>query len=694
MGRHRGATILLLTAAFGLAAHAADDLVPRRVASTLAAPVLKAAPTIDGALSDAAWKAAQPLRDFCYSKGVRCATEGWIARDEKNLYFAARCFDDNLKGLVVTNTGRALWRNDCIELFIVPEKNPLFFTHLIFSCDGKFSAPTWVPDEWGEPTEGPPVALQYATGRDKDAWTFEAAVPLAAFGRAVTPQSVWALGFNREKHSDPEEVSSFQGGFNKPAQYPDLVFDGRTVLADGLGLLNIGAAQRQVKVTVKPEGGGEGKALTLDLPAGERVAIPWREHVAGLKAGQSFVIETADAGGKALLREEYKLVEAARPVVAVDPNNIPPAKFAKSVLDDPAFFPIAVWLQPAGAAKGYQEMGVNVYVGGIDSYPKPRGKEFLDAIQACGMVAFAPFTAEYLEQGLHRHPAFLGWMHGDEPDNVSAETGQVIQTPQDLIANLARIRAADSAHRIFLNLGQGVAEERFIGRGATVAQYREYPKACDVLCFDVYPCNSIEPDGPERLHLVAKGIDRLRQWGGAERPAWVWIEANQFGKGGEGRCPTPDEVKTQIWMALVHGARGYGFFCHSWAKAWLKRDLGMDSNFSPTAIAEPMRKALKAVNGEVKELAPVLNSPTLDAGARVEASDGGRVDVMVKKHGGATYVFAVNMKRKSTKAAIRVAGAAGGKAEVLYENRTVEAKDGVIADEFAPYAVHRYKLPQ
>ena len=35
--------------------------------------------------------------------------------------------------------------------------------------------------------------------------------------------------------------------------------------------------------------------------------------------------------------------------------------------------------------------------------------------------------------------------------------------------------------------------------------------------------------------LVAKGIDRLRQWGGPERPAWAWIEANQFGKGGEGR---------------------------------------------------------------------------------------------------------------------------------------------------------------
>jgi hypothetical protein len=236
--------------------------------------------------------------------------------------------------------------------------------------------------------------------------------------------------------------------------------------------------------------------------------------------------------------------------------------------------------------------------------------------------------------------------------------------------------------------------ERFVGRGATLAQYREYPKACDILSFDVYPCNSIEPDGTNRLHLVAKGIDRLRQWGGPERPAWAWIEVNQFSKDGSGRCPTPEEVKTQIWMALVHGARGYGFFCHSWAKAWLKENLNNDKGFSVSAIAPPMRQALKAINAEVKELAPVLNSATVPDGAAVRNTMGGRVDAMVKQRDGAVYVMAVNMYRKPEQPEITVKDARDGEAEVLFENRKVPVKDGKLCDAFAPYAVHRYRLVQ
>ncbi len=673
-------------AALGTGLSAEDGAVPRRTASTLVAPPLKDPPKIDGDLSDAAWKGAQPLRDFAYTSGIRFQTEAWLGRDEKNLYFAARCFDDNLAGLVTAN--EALWRNDCIELFIVPEKKTLFYSHMILSCDGRFASKTWQPDEWGEPTEAQAVAIECASGREKDAWTVEAAIPIDAFGHKVTSESIWAIGINREKHSDPAEISSYQGGFHKPAQYPDLVFADRNVVADGVGLRNIGAVPQKVIVTMK-SGAVSGKAISLTLPPGERTELPWKENIAGLRVGKSFSIEVADPDGKALLREEYTLVNPPKSLAAVDPNNIPPPKFVKTVLDDPAFFPIAVWLQPAGAAEGFKEMGVNVFVGGMDSYPNPQGRAFLDAIAAHGMFAIAPFKSEYVEQNLHQHPAFLGWMHGDEPDNVNPQTGAVQHTPEELLANLARIRAADPHHRVYLNLGCGVAEERFIGRGATLAQYQKYPAACDILSFDVYPCNSVEPDGPDRLHLVAKGVKRLRQWGGAERPVWLWIEANQFGKNDEGRCPTPEEVKTQIWMALVHGARGYGFFCHSWSKQWLKDNLGNTRGFSPTAIAKPMREALKAINAEVKELAAVLNSPTVEDGAKVEA--GSRVDCLVKKHAG-NYVFCVNMKRQPAKASIHIPGAGDGVVEVLYENRTLPLKGGVFSDEFAPYAVHRYKL--
>ena len=654
---------------------AGEELVPVRQASTLVAPLVEAPPKIDGKLDDAVWQKAQPLRHFGFrNKAVRYQTEGWLCRDAENFYFAARCFDDNLDGLVTAFEGRALWKNDCIELFVVPEKKELFFAHLIITCDGRTGGSTWVPDEWGEPTRGNAPQLTAATGREKDAWTMELSVPIAAFGHAVTPASVWALGFCREKHSDPPEVSSFQGGFNRPREYPDLVFDGRTLVADGIGIRNLGTrAEKFLLVTRGPKAGRD---VIVAIEPGQRHAL----NPSDTPEGEPFSY-AAQRDGKTLLSESYILVAPPKKEEPVDVSKIPSAKFAKTVLDDPSFFPVSVWLQPAGPAAAYKAMGVNVYVGGVDSYPRPKDREFLDAIHKQGMYAICPYKKQYVDDRLFEHPAFIGWMFGDEPDNVNAATGQVGRTPEALLADLARIRHDDPAHRVYLNLGCGVANERFVGRGATDEQYADYPKACDIISYDVYPCNSIQPDGPNRLHLVAKGVSRLRKWAGPDKPVWCWIEANKIHKG-EGRAPTPDEVKTQIWMALVHGANGYGFFCHSWA----------GERASVSAIAPDMQAALAPINAEVHKLAHVLNSPTLPDAAAVKCSMGSRVDVLVKRHEGATYVFAVNMYRKPEKATITLKGMGDATAEVLFENRSVPVKGGAFTDDFAPYAVRRYKL--
>ena len=662
------------------AAIAGEELVPVRQSGVLVAPLVDAAPKIDGKLDDATWAKAQPLRHFGFrNKAVRYQTEGWLCRDAAKFYFAARCFDDNLAGLVTAFEGRALWKNDCIELFVVPEKKELFYAHLIVTCDGRTHGSTWVPDEWGEPTRGMDVKLTAATGREKDAWTMELSVPIAAFGHAITPASVWALGFCREKHSDPPEVSSFQGGFNRPREYPDLVFDNRIVVADGVGFRNIGGTPQRVQITFRS--GPKDSDSVRTIEPGQSSPVTWQALIRTLPEAKEFSIAASAQDGRLIAEEMYLLASPPSKEEPVDVSKIPPAKFAKTVLDDPSFFPVSVWLQPAGPAAAYKAMGVNVYVGGVDSYPRPKDREFLDAIHKHGMFAICPYKKQYVEEKLFEHPAFIGWMFGDEPDNVNQATGQVGRTPADLLADLARIRRDDPAHRVYLNLGCGVANERFVGRGATDEQYADYPKACDIISFDVYPCNSIQPNGPDRLHLVAKGIDRLRKWAGPEKKVWCWIEANKISKG-EGRAPTPDEVKTQIWMALVHGANGYGFFCHSWA----------GERASVSAIAPEMQAALAPINVEVHKLAPVLNSPTIADAATVKPSMGSRVDAMVKRHEGATYVFAVNMFRKPEKATLTVKGLGDATAEVLFENRTLPVKGGAFTDDFVPYAVRRYKL--
>jgi len=241
----RSAILTVLAALLVSQPALAADAVPSRVDSVLACPLVADAPTVDGKLGDATYEHAQPLKINAYQNrfSVNFITEAWLCRDRENFYLAARCFDDRLDELVTKYDGNLMWKNDCIEVMVVPDKKDRFFCKFIIDCNGRYVGGTWVPDEWGDATAGPDVPLVIKTGREtigRKAWTLEVAVPIKAFGLEITDKSVWAFGLNREKYTMPKEISSYQGGFNKPKQYPDLVFDGRALVFDGLGVKNIG----------------------------------------------------------------------------------------------------------------------------------------------------------------------------------------------------------------------------------------------------------------------------------------------------------------------------------------------------------------------------------------------------------------------------------------------------------------------
>jgi hypothetical protein len=99
----------------------------------------------------------------------------------------------------------------------------------------------------------------------------------------------------------------------------------------------------------------------------------------------------------------------------------------------------------------------------------------------------------------------------------------------------------------------------------------------------------------------------------------------------------------------------------------------------------------------------VLNSPTVEGGCEVESSAPASAElaeaelqpiaVLVKKHAGATYLFAVRMEESPSRASFRVKDLpAQATAEVLGEDRTVTVKNGRFEDDFAPYAVHLYRI--
>lgn len=378
----------------------------------------------------------------------------------------------------------------------------------------------------------------------------------------------------------------------------------------------------------------------------------------------------------------------------------PYARWKNGPPRDPSFFPIAVWLQNPKNAARYREAGINLYVG----LWKGPTEEQLRGLRAADMHVICHQN----EVGLaHRDdPTIVGWMQDDEPDNaqvtaVDPETGKKTYggpvPPQEVVEHYEDLREADPTRPVFLNLGQGVANDEWKGRGrgARPDDYLTYVKGCDIVSFDVYPVAGLrKPDGENYLWYVAKGVDRLVRWTRGKRVVWNCIECTRISSGR--KKATPEQVRAEVWMSLIHGSTGITYFVHEFTP-----------RFNEDALLDDpeMLTAVTAINREIHELAPVLNSPTVEGLVSVKATrrdagspegggpDGppGLIDLMAKRHGGALWIFAVGMRNSGASGVFHLRGTERTAAEVIGEDRKLEIRDGRFEDEFMPYAVHIYR---
>jgi hypothetical protein len=347
---------------------------------------------------------------------------------------------------------------------------------------------------------------------------------------------------------------------------------------------------------------------------------------------------------------------------------------------DETFFPIAVWLQAPRNAAGFKAAGINLYVGLWNGPTEAQ----LAELKKAGMPVICDQNAVSLAR--LDDPLIAGWMHGDEPDNAQSLPGgrgygpPIL--PEVIRKDYERQRAADSTRPVLLNLGQGVAYDNYIGRGVRrnhMEDYPEYVKGGDIVSFDIYPVVHETPEITGKLEYVARGVERLTKWTGGKKPVWSCIECTDMH--GVGRKASPSQIRSEVWMALIRGARGLIYFVHQFKPDFKEAALLSD----PETL-----KAVTAINAQIRELAPVLNSPALPAPA-VTPPDS-PVIVMLKKHGGATYFFAVNLSAKPAEAVIVTGEPAKKEAAVLGESRTLNVSGGKLSDRFDGYAVHLYRV--
>ena len=287
--------------------------------------------------------------------------------------------------------------------------------------------------------------------------------------------------------------------------------------------------------------------------------------------------------------------------------------YPKGLPQTPESFPLAVWLQAPANAERYKAIGINTYVA---IYRGPT-EEQLDALDRAGIRLICGQNERSLR--FKDRPTIVGWMHGDEPDNAQSlgqgkGYGPPIP-PATIVEGYEKIRKADPDRPVILNLGQGVAWDGWYGRGVRTnhpEDYQEYLKGCDIASFDIYPASHEKKEVAGNLWYVPQGVDRLRRWSGGKKDVWCCIETTRINN--PDRKPTPEQVRSEVWMALIHGARGIIYFAHEFKPKFIEAGLLAD---------EAMARAVADINRQVWDLAPVLNAPDVAGGASRGLVEGG-----------------------------------------------------------------------
>jgi hypothetical protein len=211
------------------------------------------------------------------------------------------------------------------------------------------------------------------------------------------------------------------------------------------------------------------------------------------------------------------------------------------------------------------------------------------------------------------------------------------------------------------------------GQGDTecVAQYIA---AADWVSHDIYPVNQGVP-----METIGNTLDRLRRWS-QRRPQFAYIEASDYD--GDGRRPTAEQLRGEIWDAIIHGARGIAYFVVD-ARRPIER---------PDAVPPDLLREMKIQNARITELAGVLQTPVNPSQIAVRAPS--PIDYTWRRVGSDTYVIAMNRS-----AASAVAGTLSllgvdvpPSVTVWNENRKLATSGNHFSDSFGPYEVHVYRF--
>ncbi|HEU0086636.1 MAG TPA: hypothetical protein VFQ77_03125 [Pseudonocardiaceae bacterium] len=371
---------------------------------------------------------------------------------------------------------------------------------------------------------------------------------------------------------------------------------------------------------------------------------------------------------------------------------------AKAGWTDPRFFPVGVWFE---AVVTQDDVDLD-RAAGLNTYFELTESTDMSLVRANGMFAFiSKPLAGYGKET-------VGWLLSDEVDmwarggdapwtgNQPGE-GEICEPPDAgcgytvLRALTDRLPHGDGRMR-YTNFGKGVM--MWLPDGDAAHLVNDYT---DLVSTDIYwytdgnicqEAQNFLALPAERCRLAASygsTVDRTRQSDaedGRRQPVLAFVQTGWPAEG-DHRAIEPDQLTGAVMNSLIHEARGIIYFNHNFGGPCITQHVLRDQ------CGAAVRPAVTEVNRRIAELAPVLNTQSY------EYTFNPVLDTMLKEYNGSFYVFAMLSRGAALGGHVFTLpeGLRGAKAEVLYENRSIDIFGGRFADSFnTEHAYHIYKI--
>jgi len=332
-------------------------------------------------------------------------------------------------------------------------------------------------------------------------------------------------------------------------------------------------------------------------------------------------------------------------------------------------FLIGVYMQPPDTFDVWRLRGINTLFGYESREGTISNKQWSDTAAAKGFYYVRRPGDDPAADAAD--PNLLAWMHDDEPDVKRPPTD-----PARLQADYEAWKRAAPKVPVFLNFSGG----NVLGGKTPKQTYLEYLKAADWVGNDFYAVTGY--NRPDWLWKVGAAVDQLREWSN-DKPQFAFIETSAQRLAWTPRNTrgvTPDELRAEIWHAVIHGVRGVVYFPQQIGQ-------GFRYDATPPRVALEMSRQNKRLAELADALVTPMNPKEYGVGAAAPLEVGWRVA------GGRFYVLALNFSDGAIPAQpIKLTGVGGSGAKAVWDGRTTEIKSGTITDNFGPYEVKVYEF--